>query len=116
VRQRGDLIQTFKILKGIENVDLNAPVRLAPSVASSGPAESLRGHKMRIEMEVVENCDQRKHFLLNRVANAWNKLPGEVVHDPSVTSFKAKIEDQINETNTKRTSKIQVLVSNLFII
>ncbi len=38
----------------------------------------------------------------NRVANAWNKLPGEVVHVPSVNSFKAKI-DQINETNVKRT-------------
>jgi hypothetical protein len=64
-------------------------------------------------MDIVKNCDQRKHFLLNRVANAWNKLPGEVAHDPNVTSFKAKIDDQINETNTKRTSKIQVLVSYL---
>jgi hypothetical protein len=45
VRQKGDLIQTFKILKGIEKVDLNAPVELAHSVAASGPAESLRGHK-----------------------------------------------------------------------
>ncbi len=76
---------------------------MAPSLASSGPAGSLRGHKMRIEMKIVKNCDQRKHFLTNRVANAWNKLPGEVVHAPSVNSFKAKIDNQINEANTKRT-------------
>jgi ribonuclease P/MRP protein subunit RPP40 len=44
-RRRGDLIQAFKILKGIEKVDLNAPVKLAPSLASSGPAGSLRGIK-----------------------------------------------------------------------
>jgi hypothetical protein len=44
----------------IEKVDVN-PVKLAPSLASSGPAGSLRGHKMRIEMEIVKNCDQ--HFL-----------------------------------------------------
>jgi hypothetical protein len=74
------MIQTFKILKGILKVDLKALVKLAPSLASSGPAGSLRGHKMRIEMEIVKNCDQRKHFLTNSVANAWNKLPGEVVH------------------------------------
>jgi hypothetical protein len=70
------------------------------SLASSGLAGCLRGHKMRIEID--KNCDQIKHFLTNRVANAWNKLPGEVFHAPSVNSFKAKI-DQINETNTKRT-------------
>jgi hypothetical protein len=28
LRDRGDLIQTFKILKGIEKVDLNVPVKL----------------------------------------------------------------------------------------
>ncbi len=92
------MIQNFKILKGIKKVDLNAP----PSLASSGPAGSLRGHKMRIEIEIVKKCDQRKHFLTNHVANAWKKLPGEVIRAPSVNSFKAKI-DQINETNTKRT-------------
>jgi hypothetical protein len=57
---------------------------------------------MRIEMKIFKNCDQRKHFLINRVGNAWKKLPGEVVHALSVNSFKAKI-DQINDTITKRT-------------
>ncbi len=75
---------------------------MAPSLASSGPAGSIRGHKIRIEIEIVKNCDQRKHFLTNRVANALNKSPGEVFHAPSVNSFKAKI-DQINETNVKIT-------------
>ncbi len=97
------MIKTFKIFKGIEKVDLNAPVKLPPTLASSGPARSLRGHKMRIEMEIVKNCDQRKHFLTICVANAWNKLPDEVFHAPSVNSFKAKIYNKLNETNTKRT-------------
>jgi hypothetical protein len=65
------LIQTFKILIGIEKIDLNAPVKLTPSLASSGPAGSLRWHKISIEMEIIKNCDQRKHFLTNRVAIAW---------------------------------------------
>jgi hypothetical protein len=32
---------------------------------------------MRIEMKIVKNCDQRKYFLFDRVANVWNKLTGE---------------------------------------
>ena len=88
---------------------------MAPSLASSGPAGSIRGHQIRIEIEIFKNCDQRKHFLTNRLANARNKLPGEVVHASSVNSFKAKI-DRINEKNVKRTrSKFECLCI-LFII
>ena len=37
-RKRGDLIQTFKILKAIEKVELNAAINLATSLVSSRPA------------------------------------------------------------------------------
>ncbi len=72
-------------------------------------------------MKIVTNCDQTKHFLTNpnRVANAWNKSPGEVVHAPSVNSFKAKIDNQFNETKRKEKEPKRVLVFiiySLFII
>jgi hypothetical protein len=54
------------------------------------------------QSKIDKNCDRINHFLTNRVANALKKLPGKVVHAPSVNSFKEKI-DQINETNAKRT-------------
>ena len=91
-RQRGDLIQTFKVLRGYEKVEFNKPIELTPSLNQDGPASNLRGHKLRIEQELVKNCEQRKQFLLNRVQDAWNKLPNDFVQAPSVNSFKAKLD------------------------
>jgi hypothetical protein len=45
---------------------------------------------MKIELELVKNCDQKKHFLLNRIENTWKKLLGEVVHASNVNSFKSR--------------------------
>jgi hypothetical protein len=58
------------LLKGYEKVNLNAPIELTPSLNQTGPAGNLRGHKLRIEKKLVKNCEQRKHFLLNRVQEA----------------------------------------------
>jgi hypothetical protein len=91
-KQRGDLIQTFKVFRGYEKVDFNIPIELTPSFDQAGPAGNLRGHKLRIEKELVKNCEQRKQFLLNRVQNAWNNLPNNFVQAPSVNSFKAKLD------------------------
>jgi hypothetical protein len=52
-------------------------------------------HQILTLQEIIKNCDQRKHFLTNRLANAWNKLPGEVVHALSVNSFKAKYTGRV---------------------
>ena len=98
-RQRGDLIQTFKVLKGYEKVDFNVPIELAPSLNQAGPAGNLRGHKLRIEKELVKNCEQRKQFLLNRVQDAWNNLPNNFVQAPSVNSFKAKLDERFKANN-----------------
>jgi ribonuclease P/MRP protein subunit RPP40 len=53
-KQRGDLIQTFKVLRGYEKVDFNIPIELTPSLNQAGPAGNLRGHKLRIEKELVK--------------------------------------------------------------
>jgi hypothetical protein len=66
---------------------------LALLLSSSNFAGSLRRDEMRIE--IFKKCDQRKHFLLNRIANAWNKLPGEIAHAPSVNRFDKKMQKRI---------------------
>ena len=96
-RQRGELIQTFKVLRGYEKVEFNKPIELTPSLNQDGPASNLRGHKLRIEQELVKNCEQRKQFLLNRVQDAWKKLPNDFVQAPSVNSFKAKLDARFKE-------------------
>jgi hypothetical protein len=53
-------------------------------------------HRLRIEQEIVKNCEQRKIYLFNRIADVWNKLPNEVVQaskwcKPFSQQFQSKI-------------------------
>jgi hypothetical protein len=69
-RKRGDLIQFFKLVDGIEEVRWRRrQVTIPPG----------RGHRLRYERELVSNCGQRYNFCINRVVNEWNKLPDWVV-------------------------------------
>jgi len=42
-RDRGDLIQTYKLTKGLEQVDNHCIPKSAPHLGTSGPASALRG-------------------------------------------------------------------------
>ena len=79
-RTRGDLIQTFKVLKGIDKVDYNKFFRL--NTVSRTRGLSLKLNKSRSRLEI------RKNFFSQRVVNSWNKLPQNVVDAESVISFK----------------------------
>jgi hypothetical protein len=93
------------LLKGYEKVNLNTPIELIPSLNQAGPAGNLRGQKLRIEQELVKNCEQIKHFLFNRVQEAWNNLPHDFVQAPSIYSFKAKLDKRHQETKTNEEIK-----------
>ncbi len=86
-RQRGDLIQTFKVPTVYDKVDFDIPIELTPSLNQAGSAGNLRGHKLRIEQELVKNSEQRKQFLLNRVQDAWNNLSMTVKLHQSIVSM-----------------------------
>jgi ribonuclease P/MRP protein subunit RPP40 len=110
-RQRGDLIQTFKVLRCYEKAEFNTPIELTPSLNQAGPASNSRGHKLRIEQELVKNCEQRKQFHLNRIQNAWNNLPNDFVQAPSVNSFKAKLDERFQ---AKKSLKVIDAISFTF--
>ena len=90
-RVRGDLIQTFKILNGIDDVMWCTP----SSFETRHEAYLTRGHSFKLTRELVKNCDQRHHFFTNRVVNNWNSLPIGVVTAPSVNSFKARLDREM---------------------
>ena len=83
-RIRGDLIETFKIIKGIDKVDHRKFFRVATD-------NRLRGHKYKFEKE-RSNIDIRMYFFSQRVVNYWNMLPLNVVDAPSLNSFKARLD------------------------
>ena len=82
-RQRGDLIQMFKVNKRKDTITwCNEP-------SWSVPRDTKRSQLRR---EIVASCQQRHNFFINRIANAWNGLPDSIVTTETVDSFKIKLD------------------------
>ena len=94
-QERGDLIQMFKIVKGIDRYKVDVRVAancISVDTAQNSPAYGTRGHNMRIYIELVKNCRQRFNFFTNRAGRVWNQLPKSVVESKSVNIFKARLD------------------------
>ena len=84
-RERGDLIEVFKILKGHTRID--------PSLFWEA-REARNGS--RLVKELAENGKrQRQSFFSYRVIQRWNLLPTEVKTAPSLDSFKDRLDELI---------------------
>jgi len=80
-RQRSDMIEVFKLLEGIENVNCNQFFSPATSCCA------LRGHDRKL-VKRRSRLDARKFFFSQRVVNDWSSLPASVVPASSVNAFK----------------------------
>ena len=80
--QRGDLIEVFKIIKGLVKVD--------PRTFFNMSSRQSRGHLYKLEKPRAR-LDMRKHFFANRVIYAWNSLPAHAVESESINQFKAAL-------------------------
>lgn len=88
-RQRGDLIETYKILSGCYNVEGLKDIYVLSQ------NKNLRGHSLKLN-RCSSKSNPRYHFLPNRVASEWNKLPETVISAPSVNSFKNRLDKYMN--------------------
>src|SRR6266536_3311624 len=82
-RLRGDLIEVFKILKGLEDVNYQEFFKMSTS--------QLRGHELKLCKKSF-NSNVGKFSFSNRVVEVWNDLPNEVVSSSRVIWFKVKID------------------------
>ena len=89
---RGDLIETFKIIKNIDKVDRNIFFELV------NPNRSTRGHSLKIQKH-FSRTDIRKSFFSNRVVSSWNGLPNSVVECKRLDSFKHNLDVYFREIN-----------------
>ena len=55
------------------------------------------GKRAQIRREIVKSCNQRHNFFTNRIVNAWNALPNELIGVRTVDDFKKKLDDWIVE-------------------
>ena len=83
-RLRGDLIWTFKIVKGMTNIVPN-------SIFSFREDSRLRGHTLTLKKE-RPHTSERANFFSYRVVNYWNRLPQSVINARSVDVFKRELD------------------------
>ena len=79
-RLRGDLIQAYKIINGIDNVDVH-------KIFTFSPTDSTRNNQGKIFVKHC-NTNKRKFSFSYRVANPWNSLPATTKFSPSLNGFK----------------------------
>jgi ribonuclease P/MRP protein subunit RPP40 len=87
-RVRGDMIEVYKILRGVSRVNRGIWFQWSANSRT-------RGHRFKLAKS-RSRLDIRKNFFSQRVVNIWNKLPEAVVEADSVNSFKNKYDRYIH--------------------
>ncbi len=86
-RLRGKLIECFKILKGLTNVDAN-------KLFSTEDLSRTRSNGIKLRCRQIK-LDCTKFFFTNDVVREWNKLPPSVMQCITVNSFKNKLDHHL---------------------
>ena len=82
-RERGDMIQQYKIQAGIDEISW---------FATPTTREARSGHRAQLQREVRTSTAQRFNFYTNRIANNWNKLADATVTASSTNGFKNRLD------------------------
>ena len=84
-RQRGNMIETYKILTNKENISKEKFFTVSDSCT--------RGHSLKLyKPSMKSKRNLRKYFYSQRVINDWNSLTEEAVSATTTNSFKNKIQ------------------------
>lgn len=86
-RLRGQLIETFKIVRGFTKIDVNKLFTLSNNQTRSN------GFKMELKRYNTSLCG---NFLTYKICETWNSLPADIVNSSSVDEFKRKLDKIIN--------------------
>ena len=82
-RLRGQLIETFKMLKGVNNIDYRHLFTFSNNRTRSN------GWKLELKRFNTSQCG-------NKIAPIWNRLPAEAVNSASVEQFKIELDKVID--------------------
>ena len=88
-RLRGDLIEVFKIIKGIENMDMEKYFTIDTSNITINNGYKIVGKRFQ--------TNEAKHFFFNRVVNVWNGLPSNVIDCSTTEIFKKRLDVYLAE-------------------
>ena len=91
-RQRGDLIQYYKVINGLDRVKWSKEQRKLNQDNRLNPASNLRRKGLTIYREPIGKSRAREEFFLNRIPPMWNKIPVHVKEARSLNCFKAELD------------------------
>ena len=103
-RWRGDMIETFKILKGFDEVDASKFFTLREEVVER---EATRGHNLRIFKHRRNTALSRK-FFSHRVVDRWNRLPSQVIEATTINCFKGRYDKFLERERGEQQVQIYV--------
>ena len=83
-RARGDLIEVFKMLRGLDKVKFE-------DFFEPRNDSRLRGHSVTLKKQKCR-LDLKKYYFNNRIVDFWNKLPESVIGASSLTVFKKNLD------------------------
>ena len=87
-RIRGDMIETYKLLHGYENIP--------PSKFFQRNNNGLRGHSLKLRKPDHWRTTLKGNWFAIRVIDPWNALPENVVTAPTIATFKARYDRHCN--------------------
>ena len=82
-RDRNDMIQVYKAINGIDDIDWMKLFSLAPS-------NSTRGHSLKLFKKQCRTT-HRLHTFSSRIVDQWNSLSNSTVTAKSVNAFKSSL-------------------------
>ena len=92
-RRRGDMIQVFKIMSGMD--------RIKPGVFFHQPIHTgTRGHSQKIHKKRFR-LDVRGSFFSQRIVGDWNSLPENVIMSDTLNCFKSRLDRLWRHKQTK---------------
>ena len=90
-RERGDMIESYKILTG--KVDVNPDIWFTPIGSREGAANT-RATQCHLNLARREaGSETRKNQFSARVVPSWNALPEDVKTQPTLNCFKNAYDD-----------------------
>jgi hypothetical protein len=95
-RKRGDLIQVYKIMHSLNDVQKSTFFEM------TSHSQGTRGHNLKIQKH-RSRLRIRENSFSNRVANAWNNLPAATVNAKSINLFKNGVDKALSHVCNKYT-------------
>ena len=93
-RERGDMIETWKILTGKENVN---PASWFQMANEGEQITRQASHPLNIYRPQWARLDMRTNFYSARVCQKWNSLPNYIKDSKTIETFKNSYDNYMNE-------------------